>query len=94
MSPRVGQTRRRDLNEPDIVDALKAFGRRVIRHSGRGEPDLFVQRKDGLWVAMEVKRDAKAGFTPAQADAMTNGHPPVPVVLNSEDAFRALGMIR
>lgn len=85
MSPRVGQSRRRDANEPGIVQALQQVGRRVIRHSGPGEPDLFVERVDGLWVALEVK-SAKGRRTKAQATSQ------YPIIRTREEALAAVGI--
>jgi len=39
---RVGQSRKRDANEPAIVDALEAVGLVVHRLSSPGLPDLLV----------------------------------------------------
>lgn len=67
---RGGAGKRRDANEPDIVDALKGLGCRVKYVSGDGLPDLLV-RKPGpsrIWIPLEVKtRTGKK--TESQADA-------------------------
>ena len=47
---------RRDVAEATIVEALRIIGCIVVRHHGRGEPDLFVCR-NGDWYAIEVKGD-------------------------------------
>ena len=58
---------KRDANEPDIVDALKAAGYRVYRVNGEGVPDLIVCRQGRpTIVLMEVKM-ADGDFRPAQA---------------------------
>ena len=64
MSPRVGQARRRDVNEQGIVEALEAAGCDVLRLSGKGAPDLLVRRCGQLW-AFEVKSE-KGTRTEAQ----------------------------
>ncbi len=45
---RVGQARKRDWNEPDIVEALRKFGVRVWRLNGAGLPDLLCHYR-GKW---------------------------------------------
>ena len=52
--PRVGQARRRDVIEGEIVRALEQVGAQVTRLSGRGAPDLLVRRAGKLY-AFEVK---------------------------------------
>jgi Holliday junction resolvase len=51
---RVGQVRRRDLNEGAIVEALEGVGAHVTRLSGKGAPDLLIRFRGNL-VAVEVK---------------------------------------
>ena len=65
---RVGQARKRDANEAEIVEALRRCGCFVIGLSGHDAPDLLVRWGDALWIPMEVK--SKAGkVRPGQADA-------------------------
>lgn len=86
---RVGQIRRRDSNEQDIVDALMALPHTVVfRLSARGCPDLLVGHR-GRWVPMEVKTD-KGELTEAQWESF-NGNP-YPIVRTVDDALRALGV--
>lgn len=61
---RVGQSRRRDAVEPDIVEALRKVGAEVWRISGEGAPDLLVRFRNCLY-ACEVKSD-RGSRTPAQ----------------------------
>jgi Holliday junction resolvase len=81
---------RRDSNEPDIVRDLRKIGHRVIQHSGKGEPDLFVLDFGGRWIAMEVKKPKTGKLTKAQQKD-TRG---VNVVKTLDDALYALGFIR
>lgn len=80
---RVGQARRRDSNEPDIIDALERIGALVLRVSGPGLPDLFVRYR-GTWYAMEVKT-AKGKRTDAQQVTQ------FPIVRSPEEAIRVVG---
>lgn len=73
------------------MQALRAFGATVIQLSGVAPvPDLLVGYR-GKWTPMEVKSGEKAGFTEAQAIAMTNGHMQPIVVRSVEDAIVAIG---
>jgi Holliday junction resolvase len=81
---RVGQSRRRDANEPAIVAALEAVGAQVTRISGKGAPDLLVRRAGRLW-AFEVK--GKTGIRTA-AQVATEW----PVVRSVDDALKAIGV--
>jgi len=68
---------KRDANQPQIVDALRAAGVTVIEmgHVGGGVPDLFcVRRATGLCRWLEVKMP-KGRLTKAQID----WHQKVPV---------------
>lgn len=80
---RVGQTRRRDANEPEIVDALQRLGAEVLRVSGPGLPDLFVKFR-GTWYPLEVK-GAKGKRTDAQQVTQ------FPIVRSPEEAIRVVG---
>jgi Holliday junction resolvase len=62
---RVGQARKRDANEPAIVDALEQIGVTVHRLSAPGLPDLLAHHwREGL-VLLEVKAEA-GKLTPLQ----------------------------
>mgnify|MGYP001614713049 FL=1 len=73
---RVGQARKRDGNEREIVDALRKVGIRVWRLNAEGLPDLLTFQAAGRWLPIEVKRQsAKARrlamtalLTPAQLE--------------------------
>jgi hypothetical protein len=80
---RVGQARRRDLNEDDLVAALEAVHARVWRISGKGCPDLLVLFQ-GRYTPLEVK--GKSGrLTKAQAGI------PWPVVRTADECYEAIG---
>lgn len=79
---RVGQARKRDANEPEIVRALEDIGCTVLRVSGPAVPDLLVHVR-GRWLPIEVK--AKGGkLTPAQ-EALYQ-HAPYPIVTSPDEA--------
>ena len=61
------RAKRTDINQKDIVHALRTFGATVIDLSGVGKgcPDLLVGFKDITYL-IEIKRDGKAKFTPQQ----------------------------
>jgi Holliday junction resolvase len=79
---RGGAGKRRDQNEPAIVEALRQVGCRVWRVSGDGLPDLIAWRA-GRCYALEVKTQAGAR-TEAQRDA------PWPIVRTVDDALSAV----
>jgi hypothetical protein len=84
---RVGQARKRDQNEPAIVDALTRCGLRVAKVSLPGFPDLVVYGPRCGVRLLEVK--SKAGrLTPAQVEHTAAGWPVV-VVRTVEDALLA-----
>ena len=85
---RVGQARKRDANEAQIVADLRAFGAEVMRISGPGLPDLFVEYR-GRWTPLEVKSHT-GGLTPLQAERATSGRPPIPIVRTTAEALRAI----
>lgn len=88
---RGGAGKRRDAIEPNVIQALRAFGATVIQLSGVAPvPDLLVGYRE-RWTPMEVKSGEKAGFTEAQALAMTNGQMQPPVVRSVEDAIVLVG---
>ena len=61
------RAKRTDINQKDIVHALRAFGATVIDLSGVGKgcPDLLVGFSNKTYL-IEIKRDSKAKFTPQQ----------------------------
>ena len=83
MTRRVGQTRRRDSNEAQIVEALRSVGATVTRISGPGAPDLLVSYRGRIY-GLEVK--SKAGRrTQAQEQSQW------PIVRTVEEALQAVG---
>lgn len=85
---------RRDANEPEIVNALRAVGCTVVRVESRlaGLPDLYVGFR-GAWYAMEVKGE-KGVLSEAQRVWHKQAAAPVIVVRTPEEALAALGAWR
>lgn len=81
---RVGQARKRDANEPEIVDALEKIGAQVTRISGEGAPDILVRFRGQLW-AFEIK--AEKGHQ-TEAQTLTDW----PIVRSPYEALLRLGM--
>lgn len=63
---RVGQNRKRDANEPDIVKALRKAGVQVWRINGAGLPDLLCSYRK-RWFVAEVKKP-RGKLTDAQCN--------------------------
>jgi hypothetical protein len=85
---RVGQARKRDANEPQIVAALEQVGARVRRISERGFCDLVVFHRHVGVVLLEVK-SARGKLTAAQVEHRDDGWPVV-IVRDVSDALRAV----
>lgn len=83
---RVGQARKRDMNEKPIIQALRSVGARVTPVSGAGAPDLLV-RWQGRLYGFEVK--SKTGKQ-TEAQEETNW----PIVRSVDDALIAIGVRR
>ena len=81
--PRVGQARKRDRNEAEIVDALRAIGAHVTRISGPGAPDLLV-RYAGRDYGLEVK-GKRGKRTKAQERSQW------PLIVTIDQALEAVG---
>lgn len=62
---RCGQSRKRDANEGEIVQALRKMGATVIPISGKDAPDLLVKYRE-VWLPIEVK-SGKGKVTAGQA---------------------------
>ncbi len=88
--PRVGQARKRDLNEEEIVDALRRVGAHVFRLSEPGAPDLLVAWQ-GRWIPMEVKSPT-GHLTVLQEGSI--GAAVYPIVRTVDEALAALGVRR
>lgn len=81
---RVGQTRRRDVNEKPITKALRAIGADVTPVSGKGAPDILVRWR-GVVYGLEIKSE-KGERTEAQ---VASGWP---IVRDVGDALKAIGL--
>jgi hypothetical protein len=87
--------RRRDANEPDIIEAFQAHGWSVIRIRGKGEPDLVCAKGQRV-LFVEVKMP-KGKLTGDQVDWHGSWLGPKPVIVRSvedvsnlEDEIRKL----
>lgn len=79
---RGGAGKRRDANEPAIIEALKAVGCRVWQLHGLGCPDILAHR-EGRYYPLEVK-SATGKRTEAQRDV------PWPIVRSVDQAIRVV----
>jgi Holliday junction resolvase len=85
-----------DTNHKEIVAALRQAGATVVSLAAmkHGCPDLLVGYA-GETVLMEIKRDAKAKFTPDQLDFLGKWRGgAISRVDSVEAAIRALGITR
>jgi hypothetical protein len=85
-----------DTNHRVIVDALRDAGATVVSLAAmkHGCPDLLVGF-NGETMLMEIKKDAKAKFTPDQLKFMANWKGgPISRVDSVDAAIRALGVIQ
>lgn len=86
---RVGQARRRDRLEPQIVSALRAIGIEVWYISAAGFPDLMTYSR-GIWLPIEVKKP-RGKLTQAQIETRTRA--PFPVVESVVEALSLFGVM-
>lgn len=86
---RVGQSRKRDANEPRIVGILQAVGVKVQRISERGFADLICLSPRAGVVLLEVKSE-KGKLTDAQVEHRQDGWPVI-IVRNEQQALEACG---
>lgn len=84
---RVGQARRRDENERDIVDGLRKCGVFVVQISGVNAPDILCAF-GSKWMPFEIK-GTKGKLTKAQVQQQA-GRAPYPVVKSIDDCLRIL----
>ena len=75
--------KRRDANEPAIVEALRGLGCEITYLGGFGCPDLLVRSPRGRWVPLEVK--APKGRLQASQRAIA-----WPIVRSVEEAVDAV----
>lgn len=61
------RAKRTDVNQKDIVQALRTFGATVVDLSGVGKgcPDLLIGFQNETYL-IEIKKDSKAKFTEQQ----------------------------
>lgn len=84
---RVGQVRKRDYNEPSIVQALEDIGITVVKLSAEGCPDLLAWHpREGLRL-IEVKQP-RGRLTPDQKEFAM----PFTVVHSVEEALALYGV--
>ena len=79
---RGGASKRRDLTEPAIIDALQQVGAFVRQCHGDGAPDLIVKLR-GIWMPIECK--SKGGRVQANQTMY-------PVARTPEDALALFGV--
>jgi len=77
--PRVGQSRRRDVNERGIINDLRKAGVDVCQISGVGAPDLLLRFR-GVHLGVEVKTTT-GRRTKAQEDSQW------PIIRSAKDAM-------
>jgi Holliday junction resolvase len=85
-----------DTNHKEIVKALRDAGATVVSLAAmkHGTPDILVGY-GGETLLMEIKKDAKAKFTPDQLDFMSKWKGGAVSRVDSVDAaIRALGIIQ
>jgi hypothetical protein len=79
---------KRDDNEVEIVNALRAIGASVAHLSSKGIPDLLVSFKNKLYL-MEVKKP-KGKLTPDQIKFHENWKGEIHIVRTVQDAIEIL----
>jgi Holliday junction resolvase len=86
---RGGGGKRRDANEPDIIDALRSHGCYVRQVGGAGLPDLIVYRpQTDRWFVGEVKTRTGELSKTQEAEAA-----PWPVWRSVRDALGCVGIL-
>lgn len=80
---RGGAGKRRDSNEPQIIDGLRAIGCRVYQISGANLPDLLVCYRH-RWMPLAVKTKTGALTESEQAGV------PWPIVRSLDEAMQAI----
>ncbi len=84
---RVGQSRKRDANEPAIIRAWEQIGVQCWAISGAGVPDVLTYRQ-GIWLPVEIK---SPGGELTVAQAITYQRAPFPVVESVAEALKLFG---
>lgn len=85
------QAAKRDINEAQIVAALRAIGASVQHLSAPGVPDLLVGFR-GANMLLEVKR-TKGKLTAPEAEWHNEWRGQVAIVRSVDDALRLIGAI-
>ncbi len=85
---RVGQSRKRDANEPEILQAWARIGVQCWPISGPGVPDVLTYRQ-GIWLPVEIK---SPGGELTVAQAITYQRAPFPVVESVTEALKLFGV--
>lgn len=83
------RAKRVDINQKAIVEQLRSMGVSVfhLHEVGKGCPDLLVGMNDVTYL-VEIKKDAKATFTPQQIEFQGNWKgSPVIRINNTEEAI-------
>lgn len=84
-----------DLNQPEIVQALRKIGVEVthLHQVGNGVADLLCSYR-GVWVVIEIKDGARPPsarkLTPDEAEWIGKQHAPVHVVTSPAEAVAAV----
>ena len=91
--PRTKHAGKVDLNQAEIVKALRKAGASVLSLSslGQGVPDLLVGLGSGLWM-IEVK-GPKGTLTPDQIEFIDAWPHAVHIARTPEDALRIVGVL-
>lgn len=93
MSGRLVQHRKRDGNEPAIVEALEDIGIACFKNSSTGQPDLNTYDRFAIskpaWLPIEVKRPG-GKLTPEQQAVYDVA--PFPIVETAGDALALFGV--
>lgn len=77
--------RRRDAIEPDVVNALKAYGVEVLYLNGRNLPDLLCHFRS-RWIPLGVKSGEKARLTKGERE----GKATWPIIRTVGEAVRVV----
>ncbi len=83
---------KRDANEAEIKDALKAVGASVVTISAKGVPDLLVGYR-GVNYLLETK-GKRGKLTPDQVQFFEDWCGEASVVRTVEDALKVIGAVR
>ena len=85
---RVGQARKRDAIEAEVIDALESIGIDCWRLSEPGLGDVLTHSR-GKWLPLEIK-SGKGRLTPKQAELQKRVD--LPIVRSVADALAVFGV--